>query len=50
MYPSFRGRTLNMPHFNENSIEEVVFLIGNKKNESFELVLDRIEITHSMTP
>ena len=50
MYPSFRGRTLNMPHFNENSIEEVVFLIGNKKNESFELVLDRIDITHSMTP
>jgi NADH dehydrogenase [ubiquinone] 1 alpha subcomplex assembly factor 1 len=50
MYPSFRGRTLNMPHFNENSIEEMVFLIGNKKNESFELVLDRIDITHSMTP
>jgi NADH dehydrogenase [ubiquinone] 1 alpha subcomplex assembly factor 1 len=50
MYPTFRGRTLNMPHFNENSIEEMVFLIGNKKNESFELVLDRIDITHSMTP
>ncbi len=50
MYPSFRGRTLNMPHFNENSIEELVFLIGNKKNESFELVLDRIDIIHSVTP
>ena len=50
MYPSFRGRTLNMPHFNENSIEELVFLIGNKKNESFELVLDRIDIIHSIIP
>ncbi|MEY3040116.1 MAG: hypothetical protein RLZZ593_1258 [Bacteroidota bacterium] len=50
MHPSFRGRTLNMPHFNENSIEELVFLIGNKKNESFELVLDRIDIIHSVTP
>jgi len=50
MYPSFRGRTLNMPHFNENSIEELVFLIGNKKNESFELFLDRIDIIHSVTP
>jgi len=44
MYPSFRGRTLNMPHFNENSIEEVVFLIGNKKNESFQLMIDRINL------
>jgi len=50
MYPSFRGRTLNMPHFNENSIEELVFLIGNKKNESFELVLDRIDFMHSVKP
>ena len=50
MYPTFRGQILNMAHFNENSIEELVFLIGNKKNESFELVLDRIEIIHSVTP
>ena len=50
MYPTFRGQILKMPHFNENSIEELVFLIGNKKNESFELVLDRIDIIHSVTP
>ena len=50
MYPTFRGQILNMPHFNENSIEELVFLIGNKKKESFELVLDRIDIIHSVTP
>ena len=50
MYPTFRGQILNMSQFNENSIEELVFLIGNKKNESFELVLDRIDIIHSVTP
>ena len=50
MYPTFRGQILNMPRFNENSIEELVFLIGNKKNESFELVLDKIDIIHSVTP
>lgn len=44
LYPSFRGQTLNLPNFAGNSIEEIVFLIGNKKNESFNLVLDRIAI------
>lgn len=44
LYPSFRGQTLNIPNFTGNSIEEMVFLIGNKKNESFNLVLDRIDM------
>lgn len=44
MYPSFRGRKLNMPNFSEDSIEELVFLIGNKKEESFKLLLDTIEL------
>ncbi len=44
LYPSFRGQTMNIPNFAENSIEEIVFLIGNKKNESFNLVLDKIVI------
>jgi hypothetical protein len=44
LYPSFRGQTMNIPNFAGNSIEEIVFLIGNKKNESFTLVLDKIEI------
>jgi NADH dehydrogenase [ubiquinone] 1 alpha subcomplex assembly factor 1 len=44
LYPSFRGQTLNLPNFDSDSFEEIVFLIGNKKNESFQLVLDKIEL------
>lgn len=41
---SFRGQKLSMPNFNKTSFEEIRFLIGNKKDESFELVLDKIEL------
>jgi hypothetical protein len=44
LYPSFRGQTLDLPNFNKETIEELVFLIGNKKNESFELLIDTIEL------
>lgn len=44
MYPSFRGRKLNMPNFKSTSLEEIAFLIANKKNEPFELLIDKIEI------
>lgn len=44
LYPSFRGQTLNLPNFNGKFLEEIVFLIGNKKDESFELKLDKIEL------
>ncbi|MDG2227788.1 MAG: CIA30 family protein [Flavobacteriales bacterium] len=44
LYPSFRGNKLNKENFNHSSIEEVSFLIANKKNENFKLVLDKIEI------
>ena len=44
LYPSFRGRTLDLPNFKSDSFEEIVFLIGNKKNESFQLLLDKIEL------
>ena len=44
LYPSFRGQTLNLPNFKGDFIEEIVFLIGNKKNESFELRLDKMEL------
>jgi len=44
MYPSFRGRRLNMPNFSQGSIEEIAFLIGNKKNEKFQLLIDKIEV------
>jgi NADH dehydrogenase [ubiquinone] 1 alpha subcomplex assembly factor 1 len=44
LYPSFRGRKLNLPNFEAASFEEMVFLIGNGKNESFKLMLDKIEL------
>ena len=44
MYPSFRGRILNQPNFSHDFIEEIVFLIGNKKNENFKLLIDKIEL------
>jgi len=44
MYPSFRGRRLNQPNFADDVIEEVTFLIGNKKDENFKLLLDKIAL------
>lgn len=41
-YPSFRGNTLNMPNYNGEFMEEVTFLIGNKKKEYFTLEIERI--------
>ncbi|SFB85272.1 Complex I intermediate-associated protein 30 (CIA30) [Algibacter lectus] len=42
MYPAFRGRKLDIPNFDANSIEEVAFLIGNKTAEDFKLEIDSI--------
>ncbi len=44
MYPSFRGRKLKQPNFSNDKIEEIRFLIGNKKQEKFKLLLDKIEL------
>ena len=44
MYASFRGRKLDLPNFSEEGIEEVAFLIGNKRKEKFKLLLDKIEL------
>ena len=44
MYPSFRGRKLDLPHFSEDHIEEISILIGNKKPEKFKLLIDKIEL------
>jgi len=44
MYASFRGRTLNLPNYDGTSLEEIAFLIGNKQNESFQLIIDKIEV------
>ena len=40
MYPSYRGRRLNMKNFNKNYLEQISFLIGNKRNENFNLLID----------
>lgn len=42
MYPSFRGRKLRIPNYPCEYLEEIAFLIGNKKNESFKLEIDNI--------
>lgn len=44
MYPAFRGRKLDLPNFPHRQIEKIVFLIGNGKNESFKLLIDKIEL------
>ncbi|MDB9990161.1 CIA30 family protein [Flavobacteriales bacterium] len=44
MYPSFRGRKLDEPNFSHESVEEITFLIANKKNEDFMLIIDKIEL------
>ena len=47
MYPSFRGRKLDQPNFSKDHIEEIVFLIGNKRTEHFKLLIDKIALHQS---
>ena len=44
MFPSFRGRKLDQANFSHDKIEEIAFLIGNKKEEDFKLMIDSIEL------
>ncbi len=44
MYPAFRGRKLDSPNYAAGGIEEIAFLIGNKRAESFKLELDTISL------
>ena len=44
MYPWFRGIKLDKPNFNAESIEEIAFLIANKKAEHFQLLIDNIKL------
>jgi hypothetical protein len=44
MIPSFRGRTLDMANFPGEYLEEIGFLIGNKKEEDFILAIDYISV------
>lgn len=43
-YPSFRGNRLNKSNFDSETIKEIAFLIGNKQNENFKLIIDSITI------
>lgn len=45
MYPTFRGNRLDKKNFNQDQIEEIAILIGNKKSEDFKLLLDEISIS-----
>lgn len=44
LYPTFRGRRLDLPNFNHNTIDEITFLIGNKFPQDFELTISKIEL------
>lgn len=44
MYPVYRGRRLNRPNFNYDSMEEIAFLIGNGRPQAFSLLIDKIEL------
>ncbi len=41
-YPQIRGRRLNIPNFNFESIGQLSFLIANNQEEDFELLIDWI--------
>ncbi len=44
MSPWFRGRRLDMPNYPAITIESISFLIGNKKEEDFKLLIDSMEV------
>ncbi|TAE67160.1 MAG: CIA30 family protein [Bacteroidetes bacterium] len=43
-YPQFRGQQLNIPNFNFSNITQVSFLIANKEEEDFKLLIDWISL------
>ena len=42
LYPVFRGQNLDLPNFEGTIVSEITFLIGNKKEESFQLLIAAI--------
>jgi len=44
MVPVYRGERLELPNFSANTIQEIRFLIGNKKAEDFRLEIKKIEL------
>jgi hypothetical protein len=45
MYPTFRGNRLDKPNYTKENLEEIAFLIGNKKAEGFKLEIGSIILT-----
>jgi len=43
-YPQYRGRKLSIPNFHFNTIQQLSFLIANKQEENFELLIDWIGV------
>lgn len=44
MEPVYRGNKLAIPNFSAETLQEVRFLIGNKKAENFSLEISKIEL------
>jgi len=44
MYPRFRGYRLDIPNYSGKDLEEIAFLIGNKKPENFQLEIAYINV------
>lgn len=44
--PQFRGKQFELPNFDFSKIEEVRFLIANKREENFILLIDSIILTN----
>lgn len=44
MSAAFRGRSVDIPNFEGAHMEEIAFLIGNKKEETFQLLIDSISL------
>lgn len=44
LHASFRGRKIDIANYDGNNLEEIAFLAGNKKNETFELIIDKIVV------
>jgi hypothetical protein len=42
MNARFRGNNLDLPDYPAQVMEEIAFLVGNKKAESFRLEIDQI--------
>ena len=44
LVPRFRGRVVDVSNFEGQQIEEMAFLIGNKRKEAFELLLKSVSV------